>query len=241
MTKENEIRYVALSQLEANDYNPNEINETDLAKLRKHIQLNGVLQPIIVRLGETQDLFIIVDGEHRWKLAQELGLTEVPVIVKDMSREEAMIETISMNKFRGENNSVKLGKVIKELREHFSDDVLTERLGYTGDELSSLVEITEFDFDDIHEDDALKDFEPPKDDALKLSNDFILTVTLTQLDIIETALKCVIEEAQPENFCKADALTLLCRDYLIVNHQDKLEEVQKRAGELQEIDENKAS
>jgi len=65
-----------------------------MADLREDIECRGVRYPIVV----TQDL-IIVDGHHRWAIAEELGITaDVPVIVVPFdSHEAAEAEAIALN------------------------------------------------------------------------------------------------------------------------------------------------
>ena len=59
-----------------------------LAELAQSIRDKGVLQPLLVRpRGES---FEIVAGERRWRAASLAGLTELPVIIRDLSDREAL-------------------------------------------------------------------------------------------------------------------------------------------------------
>ncbi|GAA4006275.1 ParB/RepB/Spo0J family partition protein ParB [Deinococcus rubellus] len=59
-----------------------------LAELAQSIRDKGVLQPLLVRpRGEH---FEIVAGERRWRAAQLAGLSEVPVIIRDLADREAL-------------------------------------------------------------------------------------------------------------------------------------------------------
>ncbi len=67
-----------------------------LAELAASIRAQGVLQPILVR--KSSDGFVIVAGERRWRAAQEAGLHEVPVLVRDLTEagafEIALVENL---------------------------------------------------------------------------------------------------------------------------------------------------
>ena len=59
-----------------------------LAELAQSIRDKGVLQPLLVR--PRGDSFEIVAGERRWRAAGLAGLTELPVIIRDLSDREAL-------------------------------------------------------------------------------------------------------------------------------------------------------
>ena len=59
-----------------NTYNPNEMTKRQQTTLAKEIKTKGFLQPILVNKQH-----IIIDGEHRWRAAQEAKLEEIPCII----------------------------------------------------------------------------------------------------------------------------------------------------------------
>ena len=70
-------------------YQPRQVFEPGaLAELAQSIRDKGVLQPLLVR--PRGDSFEIVAGERRWRAAGLAGLTEVPVIIRDLSDREAL-------------------------------------------------------------------------------------------------------------------------------------------------------
>ena len=80
--------------------NPNQprkyFNENDLKELSETIKNYGIINPILVR--QIGDKFEIIAGERRYRAAKLCGLTEVPVIVKNVtdnqSSELALIENL---------------------------------------------------------------------------------------------------------------------------------------------------
>ena len=74
------------------------INNEDLSKLKDSININGVLEPIIVR--KKDDRYEIISG-HRRKYASELlGLKTIPCIIRDMTDDEATIYMVDSNMHR---------------------------------------------------------------------------------------------------------------------------------------------
>ncbi|SEJ43626.1 chromosome segregation DNA-binding protein [Deinococcus reticulitermitis] len=70
-------------------YQPRQVFEPEaLAELAQSIKEKGVLQPLLVR--PRGDAFEIVAGERRWRASQLAGLTELPVIIRDLGDREAL-------------------------------------------------------------------------------------------------------------------------------------------------------
>lgn len=88
---------VAISKIMPNKGQPRKLFKPDeLAELSDSIKQNGILQPLLVRkVGQKYE---IVAGERRYQAAKLAGLTEVPVIIKDISDEDvfklALIENL---------------------------------------------------------------------------------------------------------------------------------------------------
>ncbi|MBZ9753257.1 ParB/RepB/Spo0J family partition protein [Deinococcus sp. HMF7604] len=70
-------------------YQPRQVFAPEaLAELAQSIRDKGVLQPLLVRPRD--DHFEIVAGERRWRASQLAGLTELPVIIRDLGDREAL-------------------------------------------------------------------------------------------------------------------------------------------------------
>lgn len=64
-------------------------DEDAMAALAESIGENGLLQPIAVRAKKTGPGYVIIAGERRWRAARMAGLDEVPVLIKDVTDEQA--------------------------------------------------------------------------------------------------------------------------------------------------------
>ena len=88
------VEYVDVNAIGPNDYNPNRQSPHDFALLLKSMSEDGFTQPIVVQESTMQ----IVDGEHRWRAALELGLAQVPIVKVNMSVEQMRIATLRHNR-----------------------------------------------------------------------------------------------------------------------------------------------
>ena len=91
------IDNISTDKLQAFDEHPFkvEVNE-DMHALVESIRDNGILTPFIVR-PVYGDKYEIVSGHRRLFACNVLGITEVPAVVKDLTREEAVIEMVDSN------------------------------------------------------------------------------------------------------------------------------------------------
>ena len=109
----NHIEVVATDKLHPNDYNPNQMTDEEFAECVAEVRhLGRIPKPIIVR--PNSDGYVIVDGEHGWRAAKEVGLTDVPCEVVDIDDFESMRQTYKRNQ-HGTHNPVKLGQMFQAM------------------------------------------------------------------------------------------------------------------------------
>lgn len=152
---------VKVDEIRPNDWNPNVVPDHVQAALEKNIERAGFNQPVLLR--ETDDGYEIVDGEHRWRAARARGDKTVPAIVRDFSVTEAKLQTIAMNKLRGEMEPADVARLIREAEE---DGIplaeQAEFTGYTGEELTGLTNLLEFDWSNFGKNDGAGAGEAPQ-------------------------------------------------------------------------------
>ena len=97
--------------------NPNQprthFNETQLQELSESIRLNGILQPLLVR--KDKDGYEIIAGERRYQAAKIAGLTELPVIVKDVDDQQVLELALIENLQRSDLNPIEEAKGYRQL------------------------------------------------------------------------------------------------------------------------------
>lgn len=134
------IEYVGVDAIEPNDYNPNRQSDHDYDLLKKSIQEDGFTQPVIVLAAPNGNGKLpIVDGEHRWRAARDLGFTEIPIVRVDMSMEQAKIATLRHNRARGSEDIELSAQVLRDLRDLGALDWAADSLSLTDIEIDRLI------------------------------------------------------------------------------------------------------
>lgn len=131
------ISYVDAEKIEPNPWNPNEMMEKTYEHLKREMEREGLVAPIIVR--KKGDGYQVIDGEHRLKACKELGLKQVPVVVlENVTDERAKMLTLNVNHIHGADNPVRLAEVLDSLRTESDIDSI---LGYTDKEIEAYTEL----------------------------------------------------------------------------------------------------
>ena len=94
-------------------------DEASLSELADNIAKMGVLQPLLVRPASS-GRYTIVAGERRWRAARLAGLTEVPVISREMTDEEAAKIALIENLQREDLTPIEEAEAFKRLKDEFS-------------------------------------------------------------------------------------------------------------------------
>jgi hypothetical protein len=133
-----------LESVGPNPWNPNRMSTFVRASLKAGLEGDGWLssQALLIwgsdENGETKDL--IIDGEHRWRVARELGFREGPMVVLHNLRESrAKGLTIKMNQKRGSFEDDGLAALIGELMAGEDAEKFALDVGFTEDEIARLI------------------------------------------------------------------------------------------------------
>jgi ParB family transcriptional regulator, chromosome partitioning protein len=121
---------VPVEQLGPNPYQPRKsFSPEALDELAASIKASGLLQPIVARRrGEQYEILV---GERRWRAAQQAGLAEVPVVVRDASDAEALELALVENLLREDLNPLEEADAYQRLMAEFgwTQDELARRIG----------------------------------------------------------------------------------------------------------------
>ena len=119
-----------ISEIEPNRSQPRkEFDEKALSELAESISEHGLLQPLLVR-PLTLGGYEIVAGERRYRACRMAGLTEVPVIIRELSESDTMELALIENLQRED---------LTPLEEAMGYEVLMNEHGFTQDEVSKSV------------------------------------------------------------------------------------------------------
>src|SRR6516164_3051022 len=126
-----EQRLLSLDQLHPSGRNPRRaFGDIELIELADSIRQKGLLQPIIARRDRERGGFEIVAGERRWRAAQKAALHTVPVIVRELSDQEAAEFALIENVQRTDLNPIEEATGYSEL---------IERFGYTQEQVAEVI------------------------------------------------------------------------------------------------------
>ncbi len=120
-TKTNKL---SLSEIVPNKYQPRKnFDEENLVDLTNSIKERGVIQPIIVRVSNSDNSkYEIIAGERRWLAARKAGLHEIPVVVTEADDLKSLEFAIVENVQRHDLNPLEEAQGYKRLIDEFSYD-----------------------------------------------------------------------------------------------------------------------
>jgi ParB family chromosome partitioning protein len=125
------IGTLPIEQIQANKQNPRSIfSEDELVDLANSIKEKGILQPIIVRQRDNNESYEVIAGERRWRAAQIAQLDNVPVIIKNLTDDDALEIAIIENVQRSNLNPIDEASGYKRLLDIYN---------YTQDDLSRVI------------------------------------------------------------------------------------------------------
>jgi len=137
---------VAIDLLEPNPYQPRTtIHEDALRELTDSIRERGILQPLLVRPHPgSPGRFQIIAGERRWRAAGRAGLTEVPVLRREMSDHEAAAAALVENLQRQDLNPMEEAEGFQRLAREFqlTHDALGRALGKSRAHVGNIMRLT---------------------------------------------------------------------------------------------------
>ena len=139
---------VPVEKIKPNTYNPNAVAPPEMKLLYDSIKMDGYTMPIVCYYDKDQDIYIIVDGFHRYRIMlehediyqREKGMLPVSVIEKSL--DQRMASTIRHNRARGSHDVDLMSNIVKELHDlGRSDAWISKHLGMDRDEILRLKQI----------------------------------------------------------------------------------------------------
>ena len=137
-----EFKIVQIKDIQKNPYQPRkEFSEEKIQELAQSIKENGLIQPIIVRKSPVLG-YEILAGERRYRALIAAGLSEVPVIVKQLSDQDMMLHSIIENLQRENLNPIEEAKAYQSLIDKgFTHTEIAEKMGKSRPYITNLVRL----------------------------------------------------------------------------------------------------
>jgi len=125
-----EYSQIELSNIYANPNQPRKVFEqTALNELAESIKKHGVIMPIVVNYSENG--YMIIAGERRWRAAKIAGLDKIPAIIKKYSERQIKEVSLIENLQREDLNPIEAATAMKQLMEEYNltQEELADRIG----------------------------------------------------------------------------------------------------------------
>lgn len=147
----NDVKWVPVDKVKANDYNPNSVASREMHLLYVSVKHDGYTQPVVTVYDEENDRYVIVDGFHRYLILQNYQDIynstggKLPIVVIDKNINDRMASTVRHNRARGKHSVKGLSKMVFEMLDNgWSDKQICNELGMEAEELLRLKHITGF-------------------------------------------------------------------------------------------------
>jgi ParB family transcriptional regulator, chromosome partitioning protein len=139
------IPMLKIAALQAGKYQPRRrFDDAALAELAASIKAQGIMQPIVVRKTES-GAHEIIAGERRFRAAQLAGLTEVPVVIKEVDDKTALTLALIENLQRQDLNAIEEAEGIQRLIAEFkfTHEQAADAVGKSRSAVSNLLRLLE--------------------------------------------------------------------------------------------------
>ena len=131
---------VAIDALVSGQFQPRiDFDQEALQELAESIKKQGLVQPVVVRVLVNTDTteqdnrkkYEIIAGERRWRACKMAGLTQIPVMVKSLTDEQALAVALIENLQREDLNVMETAEALRQLNQdfHLSQQQIADILG----------------------------------------------------------------------------------------------------------------
>lgn len=137
---------IAINKISVNKNQPRkQFDEEALAELAASIKEHGVIQPLVVVQRGAK--YQIVAGERRYRAAKMAGISEVPVIIRDLSDEEIMEISLIENLQREDLNPIEEALAYQKLMKQFNmtQDQLSQKVSKSRTLIANTVRLLKLD------------------------------------------------------------------------------------------------
>ena len=122
--KKDPIFYIGIEKIKSNPYQPRkDFDQDSLRDLADSIKEHGILQPLLVSRIATESgaaEYQLVAGERRLLASKMLGLTQVPIIIRDATQQEKLIFSVIENVQRQDLNAMEKALAYRRMHDEFN-------------------------------------------------------------------------------------------------------------------------
>jgi len=138
-------RAVPIGQLKPCPFQPRrQFGEAQIGELAQSIKEKGILQPLVVRAApNSSNSFEIICGERRWRAAQVAQLHELPVIIRDLTDQEALEIALIENLQREDLSALEEAEAYQRLMAEFghTQDAMAQSIGKSRSHVANMLRL----------------------------------------------------------------------------------------------------
>ena len=144
--QEDSIKHIDINKIFANKNQPRKNFEKEgIEELSQSIKQHGIIQPIIV--AKTNEKYMIIAGERRWRAAKDAGISEIPCIVREYSKlqeiEIALIENLQREDLNIIEEAIAYEYIIRKYK--ITQEQLASTLGKSRPYLSNTIRLLQLE------------------------------------------------------------------------------------------------
>lgn len=147
----NEVKWIPIEKIQANDYNPNSVAKNEMRLLYTSIKHDGYTQPVVTVYDAAIDKYVIVDGFHRYTVMRlnkdiyDLNGGELPCVVIKKDINDRMASTVRHNRARGKHSITGMANMVFSMLDNgWTDAAICSEIGVEPEELLRLKHVTGF-------------------------------------------------------------------------------------------------
>ena len=200
---------IPVDQLMEAHWNPNQMGQAMLAKLKKSLIKFGLVENLVVR-PQREGLYEVLSGNQRLQQIKELGWESVPCVIVDLGDAEARLLAQSLAHIHGQEDLGLRAELMREILDTIPQEQVLEVLPETPASLQAMASLGEVDMAEY-----LKNFQAAQPAKLRHFN---LQFTPAQLEVVEQAIDRFVAAAKEDQGGspnqRGTALYLLCQYFL---------------------------
>lgn len=131
----NNTKVVKLTELYANEYNPNRMPDTEMGLLKESILKFGFIFPLVATWDDEKQKYRIIDGYHRYEVLKRIGATEATIVDMNIPYHDAVQLTVLMNRIKGLHQVELMSDLVLKLENlGLEDSEICDNLGMEAEE-----------------------------------------------------------------------------------------------------------
>jgi ParB family chromosome partitioning protein len=209
------VTELPLEQLKEAPWNPNQMDQAMLSRLRESLTRYGLVQNLVAR-PLSNGSYEVLSGNQRLQVLRELQRSPVPCVVVDLDDAHARLLSQALNRIQGEDDLGLRAEMWKEILDQIPGAEVVKLLPETTQGLAALASLGQQDLAGY-----LQNWQQAQVARLK---HLTFQSTPAQLQVIEEALARVMPQAgktpRDNPNPRGNALYLLCKSYLELTGRD---------------------